>query len=356
MVQINFGSREISCKLVYYGPGLSGKTTNLQVIHAKTPDQTRGNMTSIATEGDRTLFFDFLPLEVGTVRGMKTKFQLYTVPGQVYYNATRKLVLGGADGVVFVADSQESRLQDNIESMNNMEENLQANGLDIETIPIVLQLNKRDLPDAMDAAELAKALNRRDWPVLNSVAVKGEGVFATLKTLLKLVLANLDRNTQARHAHARQAPDAGAGEADGAQNVVEEAEPPPAEAAPAAAQAPPATGAGETPTERKTFGRLDIVDPVIAAEAPHAPPAASTAPTTAPRAATPSVPPAPAMRARVAPTTRRTDTERTPTGSRKASHAKTTSVSAFWPIILIGVGFVGLLAVVLYLLLSRPGP
>ncbi|MBI3723721.1 GTPase, partial [bacterium] len=143
MVQINFAKREINCKLVYYGPGLSGKTTNLEVVHKKAPASKKGELTSIATEGDRTLFFDYMPLELGKVGGMNTKFQLYTVPGQVYYNATRKLVLQGADGVVFVADSQPDKMDENLESLQNLDDNLKEQGLDIRTLPLVLQWNKR---------------------------------------------------------------------------------------------------------------------------------------------------------------------------------------------------------------------
>ena len=147
MVQINFAAREVNCKIVYYGPGLSGKTTNLEMIHTKIPASHRGELTSIATEGDRTLFFDFMPLDLGKIGGMTTRFQLYTVPGQVYYNATRKLVLQGVDGIIFVADSQQGKLQENIDSLRNLEENLAEYGLDLTAIPHVFQYNKRDLPN-----------------------------------------------------------------------------------------------------------------------------------------------------------------------------------------------------------------
>jgi len=148
MTFINYASREINCKIVYYGPGLCGKTTNLQYIYDATAPTAKGKLISLATETDRTLFFDFMPLELGTVRGFKTRFHLYTVPGQVFYDASRKLILKGVDGVVFVADSQEERMDANIESLYNLEENLQANGYDLSKIPYVLQLNKRDLPNA----------------------------------------------------------------------------------------------------------------------------------------------------------------------------------------------------------------
>ncbi|MEW6356698.1 MAG: ADP-ribosylation factor-like protein [Planctomycetota bacterium] len=192
MVQINFALREVSCKIVYYGPGLSGKTTNLEIVHQKAPAGHKGKMTSLATEGDRTLFFDFLPLDLGTIGGMKTKFQLYTVPGQVYYNATRKLVLRGADGVIFVADSDASKLEENIESLENLEQNLKENGLNINEMPLVLQWNKRDLPNALSVAELEQKLNRWGAPSFEAVAVKGEGVFPTLKALAGLVLESVN--------------------------------------------------------------------------------------------------------------------------------------------------------------------
>ncbi len=193
MVQINFAKREINCKLVYYGPGLSGKTTNLEVVHKKAPASKKGELTSIATEGDRTLFFDYMPLELGKVGGMNTKFQLYTVPGQVYYNATRKLVLQGADGVVFVADSQPDKMDENLESFQNLEENLREQGLDPKTIPMVLQWNKRDLPNILSCEELDKRMNKYGAPTFEAVAVTGDGVFPTLKKLAQIVLEKLNR-------------------------------------------------------------------------------------------------------------------------------------------------------------------
>jgi signal recognition particle receptor subunit beta len=193
MVQINFAKREINCKLVYYGPGLSGKTTNLEVVHKKAPASKKGELTSIATEGDRTLFFDYMPLELGKVGGMNTKFQLYTVPGQVYYNATRKLVLQGADGVVFVADSQPDKMDENLESFANLEENLREQGLDPKTIPMVLQWNKRDLPNVLPCEELDKRMNKYGAPTFEAVAVTGDGVFPTLKKLAQIVLEKLNR-------------------------------------------------------------------------------------------------------------------------------------------------------------------
>lgn len=193
MVQINFALKEVNCKVVYYGCGLSGKTTNLEVVHGKAPTDHVGELTSIATEGDRTLFFDFLPLNLGHVAGMNTKFQIYTVPGQVYYNSTRKLVLQGADGIVFVADSRKGKMDENIESLQNLEENLREYGMDIHTIPLVLQYNKRDLEDIYSIEELEAKLNRFNAPYFEAVAVTGEGVFPTLKKLSSMVLESLNR-------------------------------------------------------------------------------------------------------------------------------------------------------------------
>jgi len=194
MTFINYASREINCKIVYYGPGLCGKTTNLQYIYDSTAAASKGKLISLATETDRTLFFDFMPLELGSVRGFKTRFHLYTVPGQVFYDASRKLILKGVDGVVFVADSQEERMDANIESLYNLEENLKANGYDLAKIPYVLQLNKRDLPSAIPAAELVAELRRRDEDVHEAVASKGVGVFDTLKSVAKQVLTELRKS------------------------------------------------------------------------------------------------------------------------------------------------------------------
>lgn len=193
MVQINFALKEVNCKIVYYGPGLSGKTTNLEVVHAKAPDENKGEMTSIATEGDRTLFFDFLPLNLGSIAGMKTKFQLYTVPGQVFYNSTRKLVLQGVDGIVFVADSRQGKMDENIESMENLRENLEEYNLDIDNLSIVLQYNKRDLDDIYSIEEMETKLNMFNAPYIEASALTGEGVFPTLKKLAGMVLEKLNR-------------------------------------------------------------------------------------------------------------------------------------------------------------------
>jgi mutual gliding-motility protein MglA len=193
MSLVNYSTREITCKIVYYGPGRSGKTSNLQYVHAFVPDERKGPMVSLATETDRTLFFDFLPLDLGTISGFRTRMQLYTVPGQVYYNATRKLVLRGADGVVFVADSQREQFDENIESLRNLHENLLEENIDIRTFPTVIQYNKRDLPGVMPIAELDDALNFRGAPSFPAAAVAGDGVFDTLKAASQLVLQNLSR-------------------------------------------------------------------------------------------------------------------------------------------------------------------
>jgi mutual gliding-motility protein MglA len=191
---INFPAREINCKLVYYGPGLGGKTANLQWIYEHTGSNQKGKMISLATETDRTLFFDFLPIDLGTVRGFKTRLHLYTVPGQVFYEASRKLILKGADGVVFVADSQEERLDANLETLENLQEHLKEHGLNFETIPYVLQLNKRDMPGILPVDELAKKLQQKGEPILEAVAVNGLGVFETLRDLAKLVLTELRKS------------------------------------------------------------------------------------------------------------------------------------------------------------------
>jgi hypothetical protein len=192
MVQFNFARREVSCKLVYYGPGMSGKTTNIEMIHQQAPDAMKGQLTSIATEGDRTLFFDFLPLDLGEIAGMRTKFQLYTVPGQVYYNSTRKLVLQGADGVAFIADSNPAKRQENVDSLKNLEENLREYGVELKSFAHVIQYNKRDVPGAMTVDEMEKEVNLYGVPSNEAVAFKGEGVMPTLKLLAKLVLDRLN--------------------------------------------------------------------------------------------------------------------------------------------------------------------
>jgi mutual gliding-motility protein MglA len=193
MSLVNYSTREITCKIVYYGPGRSGKTSNLQYVHAFVPDERKGPMVSLATETDRTLFFDFLPLDLGTISGFRTRMQLYTVPGQVYYNATRKLVLRGADGVVFVADSQREQFDENIESLRNLHENLLEENIDLRSFPMVIQYNKRDLPGVLPIADLDDALNFRGVPSFPAAAVSGDGVFDTLKAVSQLVLQNLSK-------------------------------------------------------------------------------------------------------------------------------------------------------------------
>lgn len=191
MSMINYASREINCKIVYYGPGLCGKTTNLEYIYEKVAPNTRGKLISLATETERTLFFDFLPVDLGSIRGFKTRFHLYTVPGQVYYNASRKLILKGVDGVVFVADSQVERLDANIESMHNLYDNLSEYGLDLRELPFIIQYNKRDLPNISSLEELQAQLNPNNVPVHEAVGVRGIGVFDTLKAVSKLVIKAL---------------------------------------------------------------------------------------------------------------------------------------------------------------------
>ena len=192
---INYSSREINCKLVYYGPGLCGKTTNLQYIYNKTREDAKGKMISLATETERTLFFDFLPLSLGEIRGFRTRFHLYTVPGQVFYDASRKLILKGVDGVCFVADSQMERMEANIESLENLRENLTEQGYELDKLPYVIQYNKRDLPSAVPVEELSEMLNPTRVPEYEAVATGGAGVFDTLKALAKQVLQELRKGS-----------------------------------------------------------------------------------------------------------------------------------------------------------------
>ncbi len=193
MTYINHLAKEMNCKIVYYGPGLCGKTANLQWIFGKTKPDAKGKMISLATDTDRTLFFDFLPIDLGMIRGFKVRFHLYTVPGQVFYDASRKLVLKGADGVVFVADSQPNRIEANVESVENLETNLATMGVDLSQVPYVIQYNKRDLDGIMSIEELREQLNPRGVPEFEASAMTGEGVFETLKGLSRLVLSNLSK-------------------------------------------------------------------------------------------------------------------------------------------------------------------
>lgn len=195
MALMNYAKREINAKIVYYGPGLCGKTTNIKFIHSKLRPDSRGKLLSLATETDRTLFFDFLPVELGEVRGFKTRFHLYTVPGQVFYNSTRQMVLKGADGIIFVADSQRSMLELNIESINNLRDNLAEQGRRIEDVPMVIQCNKRDLPDILTIDEISRALNPRGLPIFGASAASGDGVVQTLTSISKMVLHKLQQTS-----------------------------------------------------------------------------------------------------------------------------------------------------------------
>ena len=194
MTFINYASREINCKIVYYGPGLCGKTTNIQWIYEQANPEKKGKLVSLATETDRTLFFDFLPLDMGTVKGFKVRFHLYTVPGQVFYDASRKLILRGCDGIIFVADSQKARMEANIESIANLATNLKENGFDVRNIPYVLQLNKRDMPSAVPVAEMERLLRFRSEPMIEAVASQGTGVIETLKAAARQILMELQKN------------------------------------------------------------------------------------------------------------------------------------------------------------------
>ena len=193
---INYSSREINCKIVYYGPGLCGKTTNLHYIYKKTNPDSKGKMISLATETERTLFFDFLPLALGEIRGFKTRFHLYTVPGQVFYDASRKLILKGVDGLVFVADSQVERMEANVESVENLRINLAEQGYNLDAVPYVVQYNKRDLPNAVPLAEMKRALNPRGVPDFEAIASEGNGVFDTLKAIAKQVIMELKKGQE----------------------------------------------------------------------------------------------------------------------------------------------------------------
>lgn len=188
---VNYHSKEVNCKIVYYGPGLGGKTTNIQYVYKKTSGDTKGQMVSLNTDNERTIFFDFLPLDLGEIRGFKTRFHLYTVPGQVFYESSRKLILRGVDGVIFVADSQVERMEDNIASFESLQSNLEDHGYDLETLPLVMQWNKRDLKNIVSTDEMNSILNKYDSPNFESCATSGEGVFETLKMTSKLVLMNL---------------------------------------------------------------------------------------------------------------------------------------------------------------------
>ena len=278
MASINYATREISCKIVYYGPGLSGKTTNLQIIHRKIPNDTKSEMVSLATETDRTLFFDFLPLDLGSIKGFATKFQLYTVPGQVYYNATRKLVLRGVDGVVFVADSQRDKMPENLESLKNLAENLKEYGIDLGTVPFVLQYNKRDLPGIASVAELDSQINWHHVPTFEAQAHQGIGVFTTLKAIGKIVIDTFNAKYSARQS-SRRPPQAEGSEIP---STAHNAAPPPPPR-PAVIPPPPPLAAAPVPPP----------PPAPMARPLPPPPAPVAAPMAAPMA--PPPPPAPMM-------------------------------------------------------------
>jgi signal recognition particle receptor subunit beta len=299
MVQINFALKEVNCKIVFYGPGMSGKTTNLEIVHQKAPEENKGELTSISTDGDRTLFFDFMPLDLGNVAGMRTKFQLYTVPGQVYYNSTRKLVLQGVDGVIFVADSDPEKMPENIESYQNLIDNLTEYGKDIRELPHVIQYNKRDLPNAMSVEEMDRQMNKFGVPTFEAVAYTGEGVFPTLKTLAGMVLESIDRmDSRSSKRPAAEAPRTAAPAARGAQptrTAAPAAQKKPAAAPQRAAAAPATQRAAATPATRTA--------PAKAAAA--APATAATAKLKTPAARTPATPARPTTAAQAAPATRR---------------------------------------------------
>lgn len=198
MAVINYAKKEISAKIVYYGPSLCGKTTNIQSIYASVKPEQKGKLVSLATEADRTLFFDFLPIEIANIRGFKTRLHFYTVPGQVYYNSTRRAVLTGVDGLVFVADSQRDKMEENVESLSNLEENLNYYGKSLKTLPLVIQYNKRDLPNAMMISEMDQIINQNGYPTYESVATTGEGVLPTLTRITKMVIQHIEAGTSGK--------------------------------------------------------------------------------------------------------------------------------------------------------------
>lgn len=285
MVQINFAQKQVNAKIVFYGPGMSGKTTNLEIIHQRAPTPNKGELTSISTDGDRTLFFDFMPLDLGTVAGMRTCFQIYTVPGQVYYNSTRKLVLQGVDGVVFVADSSAAMIEENLESMKNLEQNLAEYGKSLTSVPIVIQYNKRDMPDAMSVAELDAVLNPHGFPTFEAIAANGQGVFPTLKGLAAKVLESI-------HGNAR-----GSGAPTSTASAPAAAVPSPAPTpAPTPAPAAPVAGLSQTGFRPRTLSQTGFRQrPAAPTNAPTAPaaPAAAGASGGLGMGALPSIPSAP---------------------------------------------------------------
>jgi signal recognition particle receptor subunit beta len=292
MVLFNYSTKELTAKIVYYGPGLCGKTTNLQYIHENISDNVKGKMLSLATKTDRTLFFDFLPMDLGEIRGMKTRMQLYTVPGQVFYNETRKLVLKGVDGIVFVADSQKEMLNPNVESFNNLEENLKTHGMVLQQIPHVIQFNKRDLPKLASLEEMNAAINRYNAPFYESVATTGIGVQDTLKAITKLVLLNLTRKYEPRTAGAGAQPQPPAPAPAPAKSAPKPAaKPRPTVAAPA--PAPPVQGIplSAPPAPSAAMPRAAQASAAPKPDRPAAPPAAARIESAAPRPPAPPMPP-----------------------------------------------------------------
>jgi len=318
MVFFNYSTMQMAAKVVYYGPGLCGKTTNLHYIYQHTAGESRGEMVSLETETDRTLFFDLLPIDVGTIAGFNTRIQLYTVPGQVFYNTTRKLVLKGVDGVVFVADSQRAMLHANQESFHNLEENLAEMGLSVETLPLVLQYNKRDLPDTFSVEEMNRALNRNNWSSVESSAVTGMGVFETLKEISKVTLLSLkkrlargsDTTTAAPRPAVPPRPLPPPGVPPMTPRPVSQAHPqitppPPAPPRPLAPPTPPpaaqplparpaAPPPPSTPAPQAQTSQAQAAPPAAAPPRPLAPPAPMPPPAAAPRPATAPPPPPPA--------------------------------------------------------------
>jgi len=258
MAVINYSKKEISAKIVYYGPSLCGKTTNIQAIYQSVKPDQKGKLVSLATEADRTLFFDFLPIEIANIRGFKTRLHFYTVPGQVYYNSTRRAVLTGVDGLVFVADSQRDKMEENTESLANLEENLNYYGKSMRTIPLVIQYNKRDLADVMSIAEMNQILNPEGYPHSEAIATTGEGVLETLTRITKMVLQHIEKGTSGK---AQQPPRMGPAAAQPA------GERPAPEAAPHAQATPPrfestahdTRGAHASSKPEVTGGRIQIV-------------------------------------------------------------------------------------------------
>lgn len=293
MVLFNYSTKELTAKVVYYGPGLCGKTTNLQYVHENLPGDVKGKMLSLATKTDRTLFFDFLPLDLGTIRGMKTRIQLYTVPGQVFYNETRKLVLKGADGIVFVADSQEQMVSANVESFRNLEENLRGHGMNLAEMPHVIQFNKRDLPKVASVDEMNSAINKYNAPFYESVATTGIGVQDTLKAITKLVLLHLtskyDPKSAGRSRSRPSSAPAAAAPAPAPQGTPIAATP----IAPTPAVAPPQARPAAAAPKAPEFADVPSIPLATADPIPTPAPAAASVAAAPPASAAPAAPAAP---------------------------------------------------------------